>query len=81
MYNCFDSVTDSMRVVCDNCGKSFSKRRGLVEKSKHNFCTRKCFGIYKTKHKLGFITGKHLDTSQLKKLKRLADNGRIVKEE
>ena len=66
-----------MKVICDNCGEKFSKTRHEVRKHNHNFCSQKCYGEYKTKHRLGSTKGVPLDRSQFEKLKRLARKMRI----
>ena len=67
-----------MRVICDNCGTVFRKKRNYVEKrTKHSFCCRKCYGEYKSKHKFGFSKGG--DRSTFEKLKKLAKERRMYK--
>ena len=70
----------SMKVVCDNCGKDFRKKRNYVEKrTKHNFCTQKCFGEYKAKHRMGVEKSRVKDRSTFEKLVKLAKERRIHK--
>ena len=66
-----------MKVICDNCGKKFSKKSNEVAKHNHNFCSPKCYGEYKTEYKLGSEKGKQLDRSQFDKLKNLARKRKI----
>jgi len=67
-----------MKVICDNCGKEFNKRRNYVEKrSNHNFCSRKCYGKYKSEHKLGVSTEKKEHTI-IKKLEEISKKRRIL---
>lgn len=61
-----------MKVTCDNCGEKFTKKGNEVERYNHNFCSQKCYGEYKTKHKLGSKKGLKPDMSQFEKLKKLA---------
>lgn len=37
-------------MTCDYCYTKFSKRRGAVKKSKHNFCKRSCYHSYRREH-------------------------------
>lgn len=66
-----------MKVICDNCGKKFTKKRNQVNKTNHNFCCTECFGKYKTEYKLGAKKVTQ-DRSQFDKLKKLGKE-RLVK--
>lgn len=47
---CANNVkTNRDNVVCDNCGKIFSKTKHKISVSKNNFCCRKCTDEYRTK--------------------------------
>ena len=35
-----------MKIDCDNCSVEFDKKPNHVARSKHNFCSRKCFGEF-----------------------------------
>ena len=39
-----------MIVACDQCGKETSKDRSRVERNKHNFCSKACSSLFRTKH-------------------------------
>lgn len=34
-----------MIVTCEKCGKSFNKHPSSIKKTKHDFCSLKCFGV------------------------------------
>jgi len=38
-----------MRVICDNCGKVFSRSVGVVKKSKNHFCCTDCYMLFRKK--------------------------------
>ena len=58
---------------CDECGKEFSKSR-LTKRTKHTFCSRKCFGKYSGRARIESGTwNKHL------KGKRLSPNTEFKK--
>jgi len=40
------SRTLSLEVVCDQCGKSFTKRLSQIQKTKHHFCSQSCAAKY-----------------------------------
>jgi RNA polymerase-binding transcription factor DksA len=55
-----------MRLICDFCGKPFSKARNQIRK--HNFCCKECYFKFKREHprygidKRGYNTGRELNT-------------------
>ncbi len=40
----------NIKVVCDNCGKDFYKRKIEIANTNHNFCSRVCFGKWCREH-------------------------------
>jgi hypothetical protein len=34
-------------VTCENCGKPFSKKENLINRSIHNYCSKKCYGEHR----------------------------------
>lgn len=38
-------------VLCKCCGRTFLKRQSEIKKTKHNFCSQKCAGIYSAQNK------------------------------
>lgn len=42
-------------IRCDNCSNIFGKRNSFIEKSAHNFCSRKCFYDWRKKNRIPVI--------------------------
>lgn len=42
-----------MKVKCDWCGKEFEKRPCLVKRHRHSFCSRECYGAWRSKNFMG----------------------------
>lgn len=40
-----------MKIKCDYCGKVFNKDLNQIKITKNHFCSRKCFGKFKSEHK------------------------------
>jgi len=39
-----------MIVQCETCNKEFNKSPSIIKRGNHNFCSRKCFGIWSREH-------------------------------
>jgi hypothetical protein len=68
-----------MIVTCDNCGKRIHKKRNYVEKrTKHSFCSRKCYGEYKERTGLGRKVKKNEESERavLMRLEGIAKKGK-----
>jgi len=52
-----------VKCKCDWCGKKFEKKYGDTKKTKHHFCSKKCYGQWSSKNRVGKnhpTFGKHL---------------------
>lgn len=45
-----------VKVECDFCGKTVSKSPSVVERAKHHFCDRECYGNWRSEQQDGRIT-------------------------
>ncbi|MFW6130619.1 MAG: hypothetical protein ACOC56_05480, partial [Atribacterota bacterium] len=55
---------------CEECGELFYKQPKQIEKSKHHFCSRKCYKNYRDTHR-GY-TQPHRKSNELLKIEHLA---------
>lgn len=74
----YDMVRVKMMVICDFCGKLFSKNMNDIKKTNHNFCDKNCYHDYRKKHKYNTGTSIHLDKIiKLSLIKEEYDMGKI----
>ena len=58
----FNSFNDIMpiEVKCENCGNKTRKSQYELSKSKHHFCSKKCYYIYKKNNKSIYTKNYHI---------------------
>lgn len=60
-----------MKMICDNCGNSFSKTPSSVKKYKHSFCCRRCYFEFR-KNSTEYKVSKKKDFTAFHKIKELS---------
>lgn len=55
-------------VSCFICGRERNKTPSCIKETKHNFCSRKCYHVYRE-----YIKHKNLNTEYQKKVKFFAE--------
>lgn len=60
-----------MKVFCDNCGNSCTKKPTSVKKFKHNFCGRRCYFEFR-KNNTEYKVSRKKDFSAYNKIKELS---------
>lgn len=47
-----------IKLKCEQCGKIYKTKPYMEHKSKHHFCSMKCYGLWQQIHKKGFMSQK-----------------------
>lgn len=48
-----EAKTQHCNIICDNCKQVFHSKQNVLKKNKHNFCSRKCYYIFKSAYYKG----------------------------
>ena len=64
----------SQLVFCEYCGKQFVKIKAEINKTKHNFCSKKCAAYFTNKHRTCGFTRSKLELYLEKKLQEIYPN-------
>jgi len=55
-YRCASQARRKQKVnntTCSHCGKEFFSWPHALKRNKHNFCSKRCFGLFRSKHNVG----------------------------
>lgn len=66
-------------IECENCSKDFYKAEGQIKRTKHNFCCKECFKVYRRNNPKKFQLDTKQSRSHLNMLLKYAEERNVLK--